>query len=187
MTSPWTFDDELAAKQCIASKDAAAFSPMQKVAAVAFLHHEQQLSDRAIATLSNMSPSAIRHHLRIAKKLDPALCSYLHFGQLSFGQAKILVGLPSSSQVRQAKLCIAHRWTINQLKAAIAGEAVSESADEARKYYQQLGDRMSEQIGFPVKVSVKGHGPQGKIEIQYFTLDDFDSLCQRLKVHLEND
>lgn len=186
MPKPWEPLDNSEALTYLRTKDFNAISSMQRIASVEYLVEVELMSVEQIAKKGWLSESSVRHLRRVGRKLAPGLFEYLHSGTLSYGHAKIVVGLPFNQQERIARDVLAKNMSVHRLRKYIKSGSEYDS-DEQRRMYEMLARVVSEQLGFPAKIKPSGSGSQnGTLEIKYFGLDGFDHLCDRIKVKLED-
>ncbi len=179
---PWDPLDDIEALDILKGAKKNDASPMQMVASVAYLT-EDQLTDKDIAKRTLLSPSSIRHMRRVASKLNPALFHHLHNGHLKFAHAKAIASTDNGDQKNLAERCMAGNWSVPKLQKIINSSGEHDDEDKARTY-QQLSETIEVQLGFPVAVKPEGRSDnKGAIVLKYNSLEEFDSICDRLQVN----
>lgn len=137
-----------------------------------------------LAQRFNMSPSQVRHYVRVDNNLSSpmkTLCRKTR--DVSMGHARVLATLPKDKQVAVAREIIAKGWSVRYLERYV--RAPSPPPDIA--YYEQLSETFSEQVGHPLEIRPESNTPQnGEITLRYFGFDDFDAICSKLGVSLDD-
>ena len=148
---------------------------------------QQQLSERV-----GMSRSGVANLIRLLE-FDAQHRELIARGELSVGHAKVL--LSCDDPTRRALLadeCMKHGWTVRLLESKL-GAAASKKDGEASKssdprservtsVLRDLENRMSEELGTRVVLQTNAKGTKGRISIEFYDLDQFDGLMQRLGV-----
>jgi ParB family chromosome partitioning protein len=147
---------------------------------------QQQLSERV-----GMSRSGVANLIRLLE-LDAQLRELIARGELSVGHAKVLLSCDDPS--RRALLadeCMKHGWTVRLLESKL-GDAASKNREPSKSadprservtsVLRDLENRMSEELGTRVVLQTNAKGTKGRISIEFYDLDQFDGLMQRLGV-----
>ncbi len=136
----------------------------------------------ALAREHNMAAYKVRHLVRIARKLHSETLELCQRNQrLSYGHARVLASIDMPQQVDAARTTVAKHWSVRQLERYTRNEP--ESSDSS--YYERLSESLSEQMGRPLAITPDKATPTaGSINIRYFDLDDFDTICSRIGVDL---
>jgi ParB family chromosome partitioning protein len=148
-----------------------------------FRYTQEQLSDklgRPRTTVANM--------LRLLR-LPDSLQNYVKSGELSEGHAKILLGIEDrNKQKAVAEQAVKKELSVRELEALLREsvikktkgkekpEADSASSPEMKNVEKELKFKLG------TKVSVKGSYRQGKIEIEYYSKEDFDRILDVMKI-----
>lgn len=154
---------------------------------------QQQLADRM-----GMSRSGLANSLRLLD-LGDDIRSMISSGQLSAGHAKVL--LSCEDEVIRNKLaaqCALENWSVRELEARCAiqdakptsgpGETPKpegETPDRLSSVLRDLEKQLSEQLGTRVTLRTNPKGTKGRIQIEFFDLDQFDGLLARMGVSSE--
>ena len=126
----------------------------------------------------------IRHYLRIAKKLSPLVKGFLKQKKITFSLARAIASLPEVNQEEEARTAIMRGTSVHRFRASI-GKEESFCNEDNKRYFQNLSNVISEQIGFMVSISLdNSNSKAGKISIRYADYQDFDAICDRLRVDL---
>jgi ParB family chromosome partitioning protein len=161
-------------------------NPMEMAFAFARLSSDFGLTQEQIAARTGKDRATVANHMRLLK-LPPDAQGYLAMGKLSFGHAKVLMGLPDDAigavllkvvrdglSVRQTEeLAKRHTWDRPKPAEGSAPEPKWRDPnvkDAERQLMASLG----------TKVSIVDKGGRGKVVIEYKTLEDFDRIIEAL-------
>lgn len=164
-------------------------NPMDRASALKRLADEFGLTHQEVASRVGMDRATVTNLVRLLE-LDTATAALVRSGALSLGHAKVLLGL-SDASLRQAfaSQSAAQEWSVRQLESAVRehtgvprgtsrrggrGTAGGSAhlADLCRQLEAHLGTRVAIRVG-----RSKG---SGELRIQFFSLDEFDGLMQRI-------
>lgn len=154
---------------------------------------QQQLADRM-----GMSRSGLANSLRLLD-LGDDIRSMISSGQLSTGHAKVL--LSCEDEVRRNELaaqCAEENWSVRELETRCAIQDAKPTSsigetprvegpapDRVRSVLRDLEKQLSEQLGTRVTLKTNLKGTKGRIQIEFFDLDQFDGLLARMGVSSE--
>ncbi|KTC72516.1 partition protein ParB [Legionella birminghamensis] len=134
-----------------------------------------------IAVLVGKSRSHITNIMRLLG-LMPEVQSLLRSGQLSFGHARLLVGLAQGQQLSLARQMIEQDWSVRQSEQEVKKlktRTEQEPGAFKDRDVAQLEMKLSEQVGAPVEiVSEKGSG--GWLKLKFFNNDTLAGLLDRM-------
>lgn len=155
---------------------------------------QQQIADRM-----GMSRSAVANHLRLLD-LDEGTRTLVSDGALSLGHAKVLLSC-ENGELRGdlAQQAAAESWTVRELEHALHnvgstpqsregndgdGAAVSSPAhpDRVGSVLRDLERTLSEHLGTRVTLKTNRQGTKGRVQIEFYDLDQFDGLLSRLGI-----
>ena len=110
------------------------------------------------------------------------------------GHARSLLGLPDPPAMeRLAQQAVAEAFSVRHLEALVRAFKTAPGAPESptrkprpkRPLIQDLEQRFADALHTRVSITEGRKKNTGKIVIQYFTLDDFDRVAERLGVDLQ--
>jgi ParB family chromosome partitioning protein len=148
------------------------------------LHREFQLTQEEIAARTGQTRSAVSNYMRLLR-LPAQVQELLGTSQLSFGQAKVILGVDDpDTQIRLAQKA-AQGTTVRQLEELVFNLSVPATADreaEEKRYVdpnvrQAQGD-LERALG--VRVKIRDSKGKGSILLQYRNLEDFDRVVGML-------
>lgn len=159
-------------------------SALEEAEAYRRLAEERMLSQEEIAKRVGKERSTITNTLRLLK-LPEEVRIYLVSGQLSAGHARALLGLLTPEHQRQMARRIAQEnLSVRQVEAIVnrsnAHKRKAKSARYLKPEIVDLENRLGQLFGTQVKIYPRKDQKQGRIEIQYFSLDDLDHILEKV-------
>ena len=138
--------------------------------------------------------ATIANHLRLLDLCDEAQVLIIQ-GLISFGHAKVLAGLAGRPELQQefAKQIVADNLSVRALEAVILENqnrpATTPQAPKAKvvksAHVTELEERFLQALGTRVAIKPSKRNNRGKIVIDYYSLDDFDRIAEKLGVEYE--
>ena len=159
-------------------------NPMEEAHAYSRLSREFGLTQEEMARRIGKDRSSISNVMRLLK-LPVQIQEMIQREEISFGHAKLLLGLTNESDILKLAgqimaLSLSVRQTEDVLaamsqppKAKAPERAVDPNVKEAERQLQQV-------LG--CKVQISDHNGKGKIVIQYGSLEDFDRVMEVVKL-----
>ncbi len=151
------------------------------------------LAAEALAEHLGEDRSTVTNYIRLLD-LPSAVQDLVRDGSLSMGHARSLLGLPDPSAMeRLAQQAIAEAFSVRHLEGLVRAfkstpeppDSPASKARPKRPLIQDLEQRFAETLHTRVTITEGRKKNTGKIVIQYFTLDDFDRVAERLGVDLQ--
>ncbi|MHC4293790.1 MAG: hypothetical protein ACYSTX_05790 [Planctomycetota bacterium] len=106
-------------------------------------------------------------------------------GQLSAGHARAILALPTDELRRKlANRAMAGRLSVREVERLVRRYLTTK--EEAKKqrtksaHITELENQLSKELGTKVSIDTRKNGQRGKIVIEFYTLDDFDRIAERL-------
>ncbi len=145
------------------------------------LLEEFNLTQEEVAQRVSRSRAAVTNSLRLLK-LEAPVREMLVAGKLSMGHARALLALEIPEQQIQTAALVAEkglsvRETEKLVKKLLNPPAVRTKEEENEQIllaYKSLEESLKKKTG--TKVSIKRNGERGKIEIEYYSLDDLERI-----------
>ena len=147
--------------------------------------------------------------IRLLDLAEPVL-NMVRSGELTAGHARALLGLSDpSAQARLASKAVSQAWSVRRVEQAVRqlastaapsdGDVADPLADvpgssasvgpTARQgesaHLDDISRQLSEQLGTRVTVTKGKRKGSGRVIIEFYSLDEFDALTERLGVRLE--
>jgi ParB family chromosome partitioning protein len=156
-------------------------NPLEMAEAFQRLIDEFGYTQEQLATRIGKDRATVANYLRILK-LPPDIKEYILSGQISLGHAKAILSLPTkTSQIEVARQVLRRGLSVRQterLCKALSKKPPKASKKEKDPNIAALEERLKRSLG--TKVTLKHRGGKGKIEIEYYSLDELDRLIELL-------
>jgi ParB family chromosome partitioning protein len=130
--------------------------------------------------------TVIANHVRLLD-LPPEIKQMLIDGTLSMGHARAILALPTDDLRRKlANRALAGRLSVRDIERLVRSHLNNTNEDKAVEAKQRpahiidLEGRLRSLLGTKVKINAMKRGNRGKIIIDYYSLDDFERLTDRM-------
>ena len=160
-------------------------NPIEEADGYLVLKEEYGLTQEEIAQRMGKSRPAIANALRLTA-LPTALREMVKNGDLSAGHARALLALSrAEAQEKAAQQVISQELSVRQTEALVKklqeGEKPTKpkAIDEQRIYLEEIEKNLSTRWGR--KISIAAGRKKGKIELEYYDLDDLENLLSLLE------
>ena len=164
-------------------------NPMEEAGGYRMLIDQFHMTQEEAASQVGKSRSAVANALRLLDLSEPVR-AYVAAGDLTAGHARALIPLPAALQLRAADAVLAGGLSVRQTEA-LAKRLAAESAakeQEPRKSEEDAADtvdytdvaqrELASKLGRGVRI-VTGR-KKGRIELEYYGLDDLNELLDAL-------
>lgn len=171
-------------------------------------HGLKQLMDRFggtqqdVAQRIGISRSGLANIVRLLE-LEPEIQQWVSEKTLSMGHAKVLLSCDDPAQrLELATRAIAEEWSVRALEAALdingrldtptqADDQDQESTsqmhpDRVHSVLRDLERSLSEHLGTKVALKTNRQGTKGRIQIEFYDLDQFDGLLSKIGIQTES-
>lgn len=162
-------------------------NPIEQAEAFSRLVSEFGLTHQELAERVGLDRSTISNALRL-NELDAMSKDALRAGRITTGHAKVLLAITNLEQRRiLAEQAIRRSWSVRELEGRVRG-ATGGGAPAIRSgattgtvaHVQDLERRLGAHLGTKVKVLPGRKKGAGKLIIEFFDLDQFEGLMQRI-------
>ncbi|MHC4631268.1 MAG: ParB/RepB/Spo0J family partition protein [Planctomycetota bacterium] len=129
--------------------------------------------------------SVIANHLRLLD-LPLEIMRMLSDGQLTMGHARAILALPTDELRRKlANRAMAGRLSVREVERLVrrylAGTGQAKTTARSKPpHILDLERKLSSQLATKVSIETRKNGQRGKIIIEFYSLDEFDSITERL-------
>lgn len=129
--------------------------------------------------------SVIANYLRLLD-LPPEVKQMLEEGQLTAGHAKAILTLPTDELRRKlANRAMAGRLSVREVERLVQRYLVASGQAKVTvrskpPHIFDLEQKLSSQLGTKVTIETRKKGQRGKIIIEFYSLDVFDGIMERL-------
>ena len=156
-------------------------NPVEEARGLDRLKREFGLTQDEVATSTGKARSTIANSLRILS-LPNLVLEMLSKGEIEKGHAKLLVSMEKKEAEETAKRIIKNKLSIKDLSGITSKRATSKNIKQNTKDTDILNVErdMSESFGHKIEIDTKNK-KAGKVSIFYKTLDELDSIIQKLK------
>ncbi len=162
-------------------------SPIEEALAYQRLTKEFKLTQEQVSEKVGKKRATISNILRLLS-LPEEIQNFIQTDQVSMGHARAILSLPSEKQQKDFALrVIAEGLSVREVERMVTdilhpSGSPQKKAKRAKKdsHVADLERRLEQRLGTNVKVHHKGKA--GKIEIQYYSMDDFDRILEILGV-----
>lgn len=158
-------------------------NPLEESAALRRLIDECGMTHAACAEAVGRSRAAVSNLLRLAE-LAPEAQSLLRGGQIDMGHARALLGAPQAMQADLAQQVVKRSLTVRQTEAlvqvALGGERPRKERPTQSPRLARFEHDLASALGTRVAIR-PGRGGRGSVVIDYASVDDLDTLMDRLK------
>lgn len=160
---------------------------IEKADAFQRLQAEFGLTHQEIADRVGWTRAAVTNQIRLCD-LDAETRGLVQCGDLSGGHARVLLSVAEIEQrVAMAKQAIADGWSVREMERRVravaerGGSTTSTKSKETprRAHLDDLETQLSDYLGTRVRIAANRAGNKGKLQIEFYDLDQFDGLLQR--------
>ncbi len=161
-------------------------NPIEEALAYKKLMTEFNLKQEEVADKVNKSRTAVANSIRLLKLCDNVQKMVIE-GDLTTGHARALLGIEDpNEQYRVALKVYNDKMSVRDIENLIKN--MNKPAKEKKKIneslkaiYEQNEESLKQYLGTKVSISSKDDNGAGKIEIEFYSHDDFDRLIGVLK------
>ena len=156
-------------------------NPVEEARGLDRLKREFGLTQDEVATSTGKARSTIANALRILS-LPNLVLEMLSRGEIEKGHAKLLVTMEPKEAEETAKKIVKNKLSIKDLSGITTKKSTSKNIKQNNKDTDILNVErdMSEKFGHQIQIDTKNK-KAGKVSIFYKTLDELDSIIQKLK------
>ena len=163
-------------------------NPIERAEAFHRLTQDHGLTHQEVADRVGLKRSSVTNLLRLLE-LDELAKDAVRDGRLSVGHAKALLAITNlQARQRLASLAIRHRWPVRTLErqaSALARAPQREASDSGRHrrrppHLDALERQLADQLGTKVSIRPGAAKGSGRLIIEFYNLEQFDGLMQRM-------
>jgi ParB family chromosome partitioning protein len=169
-------------------------NPLERAEAFAHLADQFALTHQDIADRVGLDRSTVANHFRLLT-LDEETRTAVASGTLTMGHAKALLSIVNlSTRAALARQCIGQGWSVRELErrarhavaaADGAGAPLGGTAKAAHPHLVDLERRLGTHLGTKVHVQQHKKKGSGRLTIEFYNLEQFEGLMQRLGFPLD--
>jgi len=131
--------------------------------------------------------SVVANYLRLLD-LPEEIKQMLAGGKLSMGHARAILSLPTDELRRKlANRAMAGRLSVREVERLVRKYLTGSTEPRATTrskpaHILDLEQKLASQLGTRVSIETRKNGQRGKIIIEFYSLDEFDSIAERIGV-----
>lgn len=157
--------------------------PIEEAKAYKIFTDRFKLKQQEIAARVGKDRATIANSLRLLN-LEPEIQQALSEGKISVGHAKVLLAAPSKRQMILYREIITRGISVRELEKKIDTEKSTEDSQinkhiKKNPHIMKMEEKLVSILG--TKVEIKHSGKSGRIEIYYYSLDDFERIMDIMK------
>jgi ParB family transcriptional regulator, chromosome partitioning protein len=171
-------------------------NPVEEAMAYQQLADEFHLTQEQIAERMGKSRVAVTNALRLLK-LPGAIHEWIVEGRISAGHARALLGLDhEAAQVALAREIMQRGLSVREAErrvrllgreeTAATGEKSAAAGGQESSQYRDLEEKLSLHLGRKVRIVAQANN-QGRVEIFFSSLDEFQGLLEQLGIPIEQE
>lgn len=160
-------------------------NPMEQARAFERLSREFNMTQEQMAQRTGKDRVSVSNFLRLLK-LPESVQRRVEVGELSFGHAKVLLGMNHHPDIEKAAAKVAAlSLSVRQTESYVQGILFPEKSKKEQKpeapvdpNVKDAEERLQRTLG--LKVRIEDKNGRGKVIIEYARLEDFDTLMEQL-------
>jgi ParB family chromosome partitioning protein len=183
-----TDDSEMLALALVENIQRADLNPIEKAKAYQNFMETFGLTQEQAAQKLGQDRSVVANFIRLLN-LPSEVKQMLVDGSLDMGHARAILALPTDDlRKRLANRALAGRLSVREVERLVR-LALSEKDEKKQKlifekpaHIRDLEEKIRSRLGTKVNIQARKNGQRGKIIIEFYSLDEFDSIAQMLGV-----
>ncbi|MHB0946714.1 MAG: ParB/RepB/Spo0J family partition protein [Sedimentisphaerales bacterium] len=184
-----TSDSEMLSLALIENIHRADLNPMERAGAYQKFLETFSLTQEQAAQKLGEDRSVIANHIRLLS-LPNEIKQMLTDGSLSMGHARAILALPTEDLKKKlANRALAGRLSVREVERLVRialtqkDNAAAKAVIEKPAHIKDLESKIRGRLGTNVKIIAGKKSSRGKIIIEYYSLDEFDSIAEKLGVN----
>jgi ParB family chromosome partitioning protein len=178
-------DEEMLELALIENIQRADLNPLERARGYLLLHDKYGLTHEEIAAKMGEDRASVTNFMRLLQLSEPVL-ELIGANLLGLGHARALVAIKDTAQqIKLADKICKEGWSVRKTETIIAGlhrgGGGGATVSLARKpNVEDLEQRLGASLGTRVTIREGRRRHSGRLVIEYYTLDDFERITQRL-------
>ncbi|QCF28112.1 transcriptional regulator [Hydrocarboniclastica marina] len=158
------------------AKSGQKLSDAQRAHLIKFLSDEGLSNSEIREALGIEQPYTVSHLKRAGRLSEEELILWHNNPtRITLGHVRAVSGLPERKRSAMLRELIARKIPVHQYEVLARGESVQDDVNIKR--YEEL---LSEQSGYPIAIRYNKRKRMGSITVQYFSLDELDTIASKL-------
>ena len=160
-------------------------NPMERAKAYQNYINTFSLTQAQAAERLGESRPVVANYLRLLE-LPLEISQMLVNGELTMGHARAILGLPTDDLRRKlANRALAGRLSVREVEKLVrkhmdAGSKPSRQIRDKSPHIMDLESKLSSELSTKVNIETRKSGQRGKIVIEFYSLDDFERITDRI-------
>ena len=183
-----TDDSEMLALALVENIHRADLNPIERAKAYQNFMETFSLTQEQAAQKLGQDRSVVANYIRLLN-LPAEVKQMLVDGSLDMGHARAILALPTDDlRKRLANRALAGRLSVREVERLVR-LALSEKDEKKQKqilekpaHIRDLEEKIRSRLGTMVKIQARKNGQRGRIIIEFYSLDEFDSIAEKLGV-----
>lgn len=178
-------DEQMLELSLIENIHRANLNPIERAKAYQNYLNAFSLTQAEAAERLGENRSVIANYLRLLD-LPDEVKQMLAEGQLTMGHARAMLALPTDELRRKlANRAMAGRLSVREVERLVrkylvgAGQAKTTIRSKST-HILELENELTKQLGTKVAIETRKNGQRGKIIIEFYSLDEFDRITERI-------
>jgi ParB family chromosome partitioning protein len=183
-----TNDTEMLALALVENIHRADLNPIERAKAYQNFMETFSLTQEQAAQKLGQDRSVLANYIRLLN-LPAEVKQMLIDSSLDMGHARAILALPTDDlRKRLANRALAGRLSVREVERLVR-LALSEKDEKKQKqvlekpaHIRDLEEKIRRRLGTMVNIQARKNGQRGRIIIEFYSLDEFDSIAERLGV-----
>ena len=183
-----TDDSEMLALALVENIHRADLNPIERAKAYQNFMETFSLTQEQAAQKLGQDRSVVANYIRLLN-LPAEVKQMLVDGSLDMGHARAILALPTDDlRKRLANRALAGRLSVREVERLVR-LALSEKDEKKQKqilekpaHIRDLEEKIRSRLGTKVNIQARKNGQRGRIIIEFYSLDEFDSIAEKLGV-----
>lgn len=184
-------DQQLAEWALVENLQREDLDPIERARAFARLIEAFHVKQDDLAARVGVDRSTLANTLRLLDLPEP-IQKAVQAGRLSAGHARALLAVPDDdARIALAERAMAGGWSVRMIEAAVkragvdAAPAASKPAAQRPAHLADLEQQIAQQLNTKVQLKSGRRKGSGALTINFYSLDEFDALLDKLGVKLD--
>lgn len=184
-------DDDAAEWALVENIQREELNPIERAHGLRALSERCGVSHAELGARVGLDRSTVANLIRLTE-LDPGVQELVSSGKLSMGHARALLGLSQrGAQQEIASRAVSQGWSVRQTEATVRRTSQGKTVRPAQQppegeptqreaVIADLERRLSAHLGTQTKVTMRSHGNRGRVTIEFYSLEQFEGLMERI-------
>ena len=172
-------------------------NPIERAHGLRRLAEQFGLSHADLGERVGLDRSTVANLIRLTELEEP-IQVLVSEGRLAMGHARAIVAMPTGAarldlakraaeagwSVRQVEQAVRH-WTQTQLES-LPKETSNKTPTQREAVIADIERRLSDHLGTKTKITLRASGNRGRVQVEFFSLEQFEGLMERMGLRDED-